>query len=190
MKARPILFSAPMVRAVLGGCKTQKRMIVKPQPTPDAARFVPWETEEGSWAAQSNSGKMFVNASWQPVVCPYGQPGDRLWVRETFWLEEPWKPGDYISYRATEQVVLGPWKPSIFMPRKASRITLEIVSVRVERLQDISEDDAKAEGVEPYAPDDGRYVEGYRELWQSINGAGSWALNPWVWRIEFKVIKP
>ena len=76
------------------------------------------------------------------------------------------------------------------MPRWASRITLEIVSVRVERLNNISEDDAKAEGVEPYAPDDGRYVDGYKSLWESINGPESWDLNPWVWVVEFKEVKP
>ena len=82
------------------------------------------------------------------------------------------------------------WASSALMPRWASRITLEIVSVRVERLNDINEDDAKAEGVEPYAPDDGRYVAGFKELWESIHSPGSWDANPWVWVIEFKEVKP
>lgn len=137
------------------------------------------------------------------------QVGTRIWVRETWGLMCHHDPTDWMR----ESIVGIPeselrerylvehaanwnlpsesayWRPSIHMPRWVSRITLEIVSVRVERLQDIGEDDAKAEGVEPYAPDDGRYVDGFKELWESINGPGSWDLNPWVWVVEFKEVK-
>ena len=198
IKERGILFSAPMVRALLAGTKTQTRRACKP-----GARL------EGAFYKST----------------PYGMPGDRLWVRETFALEctyeyhgdhdmptdgrpvkqESSGESDWLlipHYRATEPEPnlmnsnantdewdgRTRWRPSLFMPRWASRITLEITNVRVERLQEISEADAWAEGIDGeqlfraqgYAPD------AYRQLWESINGAGSWAANPWVWVIEFK----
>ena len=130
--------------------------------------------------------------------CPYGQPGDRLWVRETFRSKQ--QCGETIdwTYRADCPALteyLFPWKPSIFMPRQASRITLEIVGVRVERLQDISDFDAYKEGAESKAsrvtgPYCMSYVEGFKQLWESINGPDSWDQNPWVWVVEFKEVKP
>jgi hypothetical protein len=150
----------------------------------------------------------FLNGT-EAIRCPYGQPGDRLWVRETFRSKQ--QCGETIdwTYRADCPALteyLFPWKPPIFMPRQASRITLEIVSVRVERLQDISEDDAKAEGADFgfWHPEQGVFAEptdeedeqnscfrdGYAFLWESINGVGSWDLNPWVWVVEFKEVKP
>ncbi len=199
MKERPILFSAPMVRALLDGSKTQTRRIVKPQP-------------EDSWVDDGHGN---------PTQCPYGDPVDRLWVRETWqywdWTEDgmPW-----IKYRADDSIKFfdstipeewaerveniwaelsedlnylidnaardQKWRPSIFMPRWASRITLEITGVRVEPLRDISMQDAFAEGcmlsTSKTEPLD------YQNLWDTINGKGSWDANPWVWVIEFKMI--
>lgn len=154
--------------------------------------------------------------NWHPddpnavLACPYGQPGDRLWVRETFSAHGAFGDAGRIKYRADFDDGKEPhglhWKPSIFCTRKASRITLEVASVRVERLKCISEENAKAEGALFH---DGRpighhgwrhdvnhsYVyesarESYMHLWQSINGAGSWAANPWVWVIEFRRVQP
>lgn len=191
MKERPILFSGPMVRAILDGRKTQTRRVNR-----------------------------------------FGVPGDRLWVRETWADVEPLpsrtpaydgarfavRPDGSSSelwYRADGEMGVtsllfddGPrWRPSIHMPRWASRITLEIVDVRVERLHDITEEDARAEGVDWASPqpfgekwdDDDREdprevgygsgsfaLDNFRRLWSSINGSESWAANPWVWRVEFR----
>jgi hypothetical protein len=193
MKERPIIFSGPMVRAILDGRKTQTRRVFKfretnkPPGCPD--KFDP-------------------NAVTQP--CPYGQPGDRLWARETWrpaWEddtgfcgvefraggmpEEDKRAGDYMD--GTDR-----WRPSIRMPRWASRITLEVESVRVERLNEISEEDAKAEGIDgwnwdgdvlPFVAANQHLhpaVLKYALLWQSINGPDSWAENPWVWVVTFR----
>ena len=180
MKERPILFSAPMVRALLAGTKTQTRRVLK--------------------QAQIRSAAM-PEPEWRSVLtlCPYGQPGDQLWVRER------WAPRDgltVINQQRTEVFYWaddegkhwsdGPWKPSIHMPRWASRITLEVTGVRVERLQDISERDAQAEGVVEWAINGGSTaalcVDQYRDLWDSINGAGAWECNPFVWVVEFRRI--
>ncbi|TQK10218.1 hypothetical protein [Herbaspirillum sp. SJZ107] len=191
MKERPILFTGPMVRAILDGSKTQTRRIAKEFAGRDDLDAIL---------------KRFPNQNG----CPHGQPGDRLWVRETF--GHPWHHAqpDYF-YRATDAAVethpdFGRWTPSIHMPRRASRILLEITGVRVERLQDISEADAWAEGIEAFdgaledmaifemARRTGRPFEDaattYAALWESINGAGSWDANPWVWVIEFKRVAP
>ena len=182
MKERPILFSAPMVRAILEGRKTKTRRKVKR----NAAGRV--ELAGKQWHIEDENAVL---------ACPYGQVGSHLWVKETF------KPNCYVSheyiYRATETDPLrytGPWKPSIFMPRWASRINLGIVDVRIERLQDISDADVEAEGT-PFLP--GHEQDGggfpavsrwwqYQHLWESINGKGSWATNPFVWVIEFRKI--
>jgi hypothetical protein len=197
MKERPILFSAPMVRALLDGRKTQTRRIAKP------GTVVP--------IPPGLIGEVVL-------PCPYGQPGDRLWVREThafIWPEDypPERLQDHeIQYRADtdgkcfagewpeeerDNEERPKWKPSIFMPRWASRILLEITDVRVERLQDISEEDARAEGVEisdewTGCADDlsGSHVKSYQFLWESINGTGSWDANPFVWVISFRGIEP
>lgn len=192
MKIRPILFSTEMVHALLAGRKTQTRRIVKPQPP----------APECSYSALLKK-------------CPYGQPGDLLWVRETWaWdgqtsftdlqaIGNFWYKADDTGYSPAK------WKPSIFMPKEAARIFLRITDVRVERLQDISEEDAKAEGAQPSSHRCGGFgyyeaggdvhececqgfienspaIEGYKWLWESINGAGSWGANPWVWVISFE----
>ncbi len=201
MKERPILFSGAMIRAILAGQKTQTRRIVKDRHI-DAAppvHFFRYLREK----------------------CPYGQPGDRLWVREawrTVAESNDLTPRDlsaahrfWYEADAPHQLGFGKLRPSIHMPRIASRILLEIVSVRVERLQDCSSKDAIAEGIHhyehfwsdcdyplpdiAYEPVKGwptRYscpVEAYRALWDSINGDDSWAANPWVWVVEFKRVE-
>ena len=208
MKERPILFSAPMVRAILDGRKTQTRRIIK------NIGIVPGigEVLNGSDDAKE----------W-PEFCPYGKPGDRLWVRETHWMDkrdilcavmdldgfavDAHQAGrnkfvkDFDSLKNNKF-----WKKrsSIHMPRIVSRILLEITGVRVERLINISNVDAIAEGIEleqgtahwknyDTSPGGWRYwnspVQSYRTLWESLNGTGSWNLNPWVWVVEFKVLE-
>ena len=121
------------------------------------------------------------------IHCPYGVHGDRLWVRETFQPVQLATEVTQWRYAATDKRGLAPWKPSIFMPRKASRITLENTRIRVERLQDISHRDALAEGVSyDVSKPEMHPIAMYRKLWESINGKGSWAKNPWVWVIEFR----
>ena len=237
MKSHPILFSGPMVRALLSGTKTQTRRGVKPK----IAELLEWfggksdaaddreldellgqRTEEKGlrvWCAD------YPDEGSEVIRSPYGQPGDRLWVRETHAIV----PRTAYAHSDGVQQTLRPddpyehdaaiyregwcrsnggfrWRPSIHMPRWASRITLEITAVRVEQLQDISEADAKSEGIERaddffgcpcwkcygddadvVAPDDP--TGSYRSLWESINGPGSWNANPWVWVVEFKVLK-
>lgn len=192
MKERPILFSGAMVRAILSGRKTQTRRVVKP--SFDVARV--------TYGCIGGQGFGFIFGN-KVVRCPYGEPGDRLWVKETHCLVRGYSLVKWI-YRADGLGLPSgeKWKPSIFMRREASRISLEIVSVRVERLQDIKEADAVAEGIHrfevnecvyfhsrPTAPTEEHFnsaVMAYRDLWESINGTGSWAANPWVWVVEFK----
>lgn len=209
MKERPILFSAPMVRAILAGNKSQTRRIVKPRK--DVAFGCLLQPHE--LAGEVNAGNL--------ENCPYGKIGDRLWVRETFqgplleseeqedeFRHSPdiYKKPGFCAYRATDTLdaidsdgrELG-WRPSIFMPRWASRILLEVTGVRVEKLRDISESDAKAEGARSADPATGRecildpsigsYRLHYRDIWEYINGPGAWDANPWVWVIEFKVLE-
>lgn len=149
MKERPILFSAPMVRAILDGRKTQTRRICKAQPPADAL----WGSNGAEWMWLEDRD----DVADRVIRCPYGVVGDRLWVRET-WAPDPRAPmvDGVAVYRATDAVTLSAhgarverWYPSIHMPRWASRIALEVTGVRVERLNDISEADALAEGVEP-----------------------------------------
>jgi len=201
LKERPILMKCAMVRAILEGRKTQTRRIIQPQPSPCGLRRLTGGdiSATGLDASYWYGSDPFTEAR----KCPYGVPGDQLWVRETF---APHSIGDGgIAYRAD-----GPewddecgieWRPSIFMPRLASRITLEIEAVRVERLIEISEEDAMADGVVYrdscwFATDDPKGLPwmtasgAYRELWESINGPGSWDANPWVWVIQFRRITP
>lgn len=222
MKARPILFSAPMVQALLAGRKTQTRRIVKPQPQPNGGKGLhpvePYQTSSGNWAWVLAATGHGDGTSGNP--CPYGQLGDLLWVRETWGrVEFPERtvyranPADDYQWGAGKPSQGGfQWKPSIHMPRWASRITLEIVGVRVERLQYTSFTDALAEGIyeadSPSPFSGGRYrpvepspsefvapycswyytpVAAFEHLWDSINGKGSWDANPWVWVIEFAV---
>jgi hypothetical protein len=193
MKERPILFSGSMVRALLAGTKTQTRRVAKPVRHPDLGNvYAP--------------GALVLEHEPQHVIdrcCPYGRPGDRLWVREAF-MHEPadfcWEAGVSIPCRPAETVYRADfpnsqpgegWKPSIHMPRNLSRILLEITSVHVERLQDISEADALAEGV-PHSLNlpGGRFArENFEHLWWTINGDGSWESNPWVWVVEFKRVQ-
>lgn len=226
MREYPILFSGEMVRALLDGRKTQTRRVIKPQPTRMA--YAGGVFSMGAIGFVGDEGKTFL--------CPYGKPGDRLWVRET-WApmcrnadpicqcteDYEYRENHYIEYRAdTGNPYPGQWPideargnpdapkwcPSIHMPRWASRITLDVVRVRVERLQEISRDDAIAEGLYSFTSnlgaknsspvrfysaskgDEGGYmnpVEAFENLWDSINakrGYG-WDVNPWVWVIEF-----
>ena len=204
MKERPILFNAPMVRAILAGTKTQTRRIVKPQPSQELLdEYAQIRRERG---AQKSDAEMLSEC----LLCPYGAPGDRLWVRENGWERPPrdakmlregadtWVRYYYDADGLGDQdrADFKAWgfkrRPSIHMPRWASRITLEITNVRVERLQDISIADAMAEGVvesnarlrglEPCM--EWRYA--YEDLWRTINGPGSWESNPWVWVLEFR----
>ena len=178
MKERPILFSSPMIHAILDGRKTQTRRIVKS-------------------ANDSCGDPIMPNDSRLP--CKYGKPGDRLWVRESFRLTGD-SHGEYyagdklggVIYRATNPDGIcdmeGGWKPSIHMPRAKSRKTLEITGIRVERLQDISEKDAIAEGVGSAVTRDCKRPK-FVALWESINGPGSWDANPWVWVVGFRRIE-
>ena len=233
MKERPILFSAPMVRAILAGTKTQTRRVVKRQPAdlwPDGVECYsdargPFRVDLANVRVRLDDNGLSYDAACcfaGPIACSYGQPGDRLWVRETGW-ERPersrrmlsegadtWVPFYYDADGWDEQdhADFKAWgfkrRPSIHMPRWASRILLEIVSVRVERLQEISAQDAVSEGVtQQMRSDMGWAAEESEEtfnarqarstfgmLWESINGAGSWAANPFVWVVEFKRVTP
>lgn len=202
MKARPILFSAPMIRALLAGTKTQTRRVVKARPDKDMGPRCVLQPHE--IAGEVNGGN-YRN-------CPYGQPGDLLWVRESITIRDKAKGGLHFhepQYRAdfTDPYGLcfttddGPryveqlrWTPSIHMPRAASRLTLCITEVRVERLQDIAVEDAEDEGCK--APHERVIAMGcaasptlFFELWDSINGVGAAAANPWVFALTFEVIK-
>lgn len=228
MKQRPILFSAPMVRALLDGSKTQTRRIMKPQPEP-----VPHRPGDYQWPCNAFQSMVSVSDTRAPGAhgmagdaCPHGGHRDRLWVRETWRSTGDGGRADYLPPRdmqphkvwydadgaAPASKCTGKTRTSIHMPRWASRILLEIVSVRVERLNDCSAADARAEGLisyehfwrdseyplpdiayEPFKGSPTRYsdpVQAYRALWESINGAGSWDANPWVWVIEFKRVMP
>ena len=199
-KERPIIFSAPMVRALLSGEKTQTRRAMKLKPHQQIE-----ERDDGTPWPWMHDGERDADA-W--LSCPYGQPGDRLWVRESWSPDPPDVDGwGYTAWAGCREGQIagvperfrhprfcnyaadwlhGPirWTPSIHMPRWASRITLEVTSVRVERLQDISEADAAAEGVHT-DPDCPAY-DAYQALWEQINGKGSWDANPWVWVLDFK----
>ena len=194
MKESPILFSAPMVRALLAGTKTQTRRIFKPdRMTWDANGRYTTYAMRGGELSTTGSGP-FKPSSWLHY-CPYGQPGDRLWVRESFARVPTACESEDIVFAAdyqdgSDRAAGVRYTPSIHMPRAVSRITLEITGVRVERLQDISRGDAMAEGC-PFpnmaqGPDPRDW---YAELWGAINGPDSWAENPWAWVVEFKAIE-
>lgn len=229
-----------MVRAILEGRKTQTRRAVKS--IGNDGGFVllnhgngwwPYRSDDGesSFHTVKRGGKLYLDETSH--ACPYGMPGDRLWVREFFrFLDsfdgdspatvgqralaadypKPWAPTQYeadghrdnwMNVGATPgSVTAGKLRPGIHMPRWASRILLEVTNIRVERLQDISKTDAVAEGL--YQDQAGRWttwsatethrehlnpIEAYRELWESINGYGSWEANPWVWVVDFKRVQ-
>jgi hypothetical protein len=191
MVERPILFSAPMVLAILAGRKTQTRRIVKHRVTgpnrPSTLDFYQGERWVGACDANGRAGNALA-------LCPYGKRGDRLWVRETFsrhldgggvWY---WADGNCAD-RDSERP-----RPSIHMPRALSRITLEVTCVRVERLWEITDADAQAEGVQKplQVVDDDPCTrrDAFADLWEEINGPDSWDANPWVWVVEFARLVP
>lgn len=211
MVERPILFSAPMVRAILDGRKTQTRRVVDCPADTVAVRWVdgretmPTGSYTG-WAVQCGAPLLL------PRKCPYGAPGDRLWVRETWGLLDT-QPKDgpgraTILYRATDgerrDLRHQLWRPSIHMPRWASRVTLEITDVRVQRLQEISRDDAIAEGLWEDDSAGWRWLkpaptlcyhgphQAFGALWDSVNGERSGCSardNPWVWALTFRRVE-
>lgn len=238
MKERPMIFNAEMVRAILDGRKTQTRRIMKNQPVLNGNLY---EVFGAAWSKGVTSVPAVPGHSLS-TRCPFGEVGDRIWVRETF--QGPLIPEDELSeflganpdkfespayceyaadggprpeYVDADDNTRHGWRPAIHMPRWASRITLEITGVRVERLNDISHDDAGREGIHTevwdqtvvarnYAAEDEffqfwsesmpHYVEmnelfrvSFHSLWQSIYGEESWQANPWVWVIEFKRIE-
>jgi hypothetical protein len=167
MTDRPIIFGTEMVRAILDGRKTQTRRIMKIQPPPDALVTVEhYHPIVIDRRGDTQPGKEIFGALWdngdQGLRCRYGQPGDHLWVRET-WARHASGVDYAADFAAISRPQAGPWRPSIHMPRWASRITLRIKDIRVERLQDISEDDATAEGCEA-RPFPGPWWQGYRDL--------------------------
>lgn len=212
VKERPILFSAPMIRAILDGRKTQTRRIIKGVP-PETVKL---KLEDG-WLRTFVGDVMdlpesdpdawtLLYSDWERGYgCPYGGPGDRLWVRETFCVGYHLGDGRYTAFRwdgcdevrdrrafyaATSPEKPDeprmPWTPSIHMPRWACRILLEITDVRVQRVQEISDADAVAEGM----TDNTCQRHHFQELWESIHGAGSWTRNDWVWAITFRRVQP
>lgn len=210
VRERPILFSGPMVKAILRGRKTQTRRIVSRISGFGSVRQFNVSTTSGyDWQFRCRRGL------WQDVRmpqllgwCPYGRVGDRIWVRETWarsrnnWL---YRADELDGYNPSECVVewdwdsacVDKWRPSIHMPRRAARLFLEVTGVRVERVQDITEEDARDEGVElchvfqmaksghPLAP----HKTAFAWLWNEINGRDSWQANPWVWVVEFNRVK-
>ena len=219
-KQRPILFSTAMVQAILAGRKTQTRRVVKPQPeSVNAEAGIPVGEYLDKLRSLKDKGLEHVRAGTNGMAfpkCPYGQPGDVLWVRET-WMRLP-REGFY-AYKASHPSFKEGelknnllheygfrWKPSIHMPKEACRLFLRVKNVRVERLQDISDADACEEGIEPVyfeknfdkkaikafkhytdsSFDGADAIGSFRSLWQSINGEQSWRDNPWVWVREFE----
>ena len=220
MSEKPILFSASMIRAILEGRKTQTRRVVRVQPKHNVAGM--------HWVRFGDVFHYPQVCPEIKIKSPYGIDGDEIWVRETFtkiWNQDgclhddPYDTtecpceGCHIEYKAdsgskypadwpddsTGDPDLPTWKPSIYMPRWASRIQLKVVDIRIERLQDISEADARAEGVllsgRTCTMYEGIYRDAFSILWDGINstrsgGLYAWSKNPWVWRVEFSKIKP
>jgi hypothetical protein len=225
MTERPIIFRAPMVRAILAGQKTQTRRLLNPQPIESIMDAEHWrefnEVVGVGILPPEAGGERQIGWTWRGTrympwprsirnMSPYGTRGERLWVRETWATDsalDTVKPShldsrETIEYQADGELRRsrpvgifdrGKTRVSIFMPMWASRITLEIVDVRAERLQDISEEDARAEGVTvPDVPNPGAHIarNAYARIWEEINGAASWDANPFVWCISFRVVQP
>jgi hypothetical protein len=244
MAELPILFSGPLVRAILSGAKTQTRRLVKPQPAPnspyDGGTSWVFRPKEGVHIPVGTVGHLTV-AEKMGLRCPYGVPGDRLWVRETWgqatstdgfgcvayaaggparvMLCEDHGEGDPYALAGEATGLIAPpakWRPSIHMPRWASRITLEVTDVRVERLQAITEEDARAEGLSEWSKD-GRLTKygmadrdglpgtdntgwpwdqwdkdprvAFARLWDRVYAAAPWHQDPWVWVVSFKPVE-
>lgn len=223
MKERPIIFNTTMVKAIIEGRKTQSRRLVKPQPKPFGG-------SAGGYWWRCNYVQSMVRVEEElqnpcelyegfiDEVNPFGKKGDRLWVRETFGMKirniggtphesyvyKADKPNAIACYDCNGVSYPVRWKPSIHMPRSAARILLEITKIRIERINQISSQDAVQEGLRKL-PASGRYVvnqgdqyfgaassnpcEVFKWLWESIYGSNSWDLNPWVWVVEFNVIQ-
>lgn len=193
MSERGIIMQAESVRAILAGIKTQTRRVYKPR-NPE-----PWELPPGEgYKDDGTPWPMYQDTygDFHPVPCPYGAPGDRLWVKEA------WKPlgSDDIAYRASEDDMAGPWLSPLFLKREHSRLTLEVVAVRVQRVQEISEADARAEGCswsdgakefgqDTEAPFTAR--DAYANTWDGLNAKRGypWASNPWVWAVTFRRVE-
>jgi len=196
MKQRPLLYKASMVNATIDGHKTQTRRIVK---LPQKAR---WGTDYDGQVIFDDGSTFGCEMTVDEMRCPYGAVADHLWVRETT-IEEFMGSTSFTKYVADGHIIYGEWsyskttRPSIFMPRELSRILLEITGVRVERLHEITEEDALAEGITKtdlgFSYCENSYYtsakEAYESLWKSINGVKSWVDNPWVWVITFKVVE-
>lgn len=223
MSEKPILFSAPMVRAILDGAKTQTRRVVKPQPinVPGGAHIDPYDHDYSAFTVWTSDNRMCLHcggdrkemAHWRS---PYGKPGDHLWVRETWGVAPcynefkpsliPLSSAFHVDYRADPERFRDPgvhvdkWRPSIHMPRWASRILLRVTDIRVERIQNMPFHDIRAEGVSCPTHDFesgfctspcADLAKAWIDLWDSINakrGFG-WESNPWVWVVEFERIK-
>lgn len=238
MKEIPILFSAPMVQAILEGRKTQTRRLMKPQiKYCDHSRYTEaeWKDKPTEWSEVAlKIGRAYCSMcgngveyskDYGGIKCPQGKPGDLLWVRETWGVgcrPDPFQGSvGGIEFKADSKFIddIEPlplhryenfdygnydksgWRPSIHMPKAIARIWLQVTDIRVERLHDISEEDAKTEGMEKMNDDPFPYKlyscgtascvdakTSFRFLWEDINGDGSWVDNPWVWVISFKVL--
>lgn len=232
MKERGMIFNGEMVRAILDGRKTQTRRIMKPQPEPCPRGGHWWPSNVFKTMLHVEDEMQNGKGGWGGLVgdaCPFGDVGDRIWVRETFQgplvheelfeeysaYPEKFETPEYCEYAADGGVrpeycdlddnLRHGWRPSIHMPRWASRILLEITNVRVERLNAISEEDAEAEGIDMEALYDSQdcydciadhnmtgrptVTGAFKYLWESIYGAENWLANPWVWVIEFKRVE-
>lgn len=200
MKERPIIFNSEMVKAILKKQKMQTRRVVKPQPKRN--NYVAYIDEQGILDYHGWAITTYYASIVEYIKCPYGQVGDRLWIRETWHgIRNTYtvrKKINDLSYKADEGYkcgeygnLKGKWKPSIYMPRWASRITLDITKIRVERLQEISQQDIETEGIELCDCGKPEANCNFIELWNSINekrGYG-WDTNPFVWVVEFKLSK-
>ena len=205
-KEKPILFSAPMIRALLAGTKTQTRRIAKilsemrSEDGDNDLTHIQWVPDHESGSGWYVWMTEYPEEGSMSMPCPY-QVRDILWVRETWAVGHgydgvpprliPSRQSVKLHYAATEERGGLLWRPSIFMPSWASRLSLEVTDVRIERLQAINADEATAEGIDTETIGSCREaVEAYAQLWESINGPGSWAENPWVWVVSFQLLAP